>query len=217
MSSNHHYPRRLLFVRHGETDWNRQHILQGSRDVPLNEAGRQQAHAFARRIHGWPVDALISSDLVRAWETAEILGRALNVEPHSSPAWREMDLGNWCGLDLEQIKVRFADQVAALARGEDVPRGGGETWAQLQARTVAGLERLNARHTGQTVLIVSHGLTLKAILGHLIGLPFEYLDRLTTGGNMGLSIVQYDEGAPRLNLLNDTSHCRDEQLEPPLL
>jgi broad specificity phosphatase PhoE len=66
-------------------------------------------------------------------------------------------------------------------------------------------------------MVVSHGLTLKAILGHLIALPFEYLDRLTTGGNMGLSIVQYEGGVPRLTLLNDTSHCQNEQLEPPLL
>ena len=100
---------------------------------------------------------------------------------------------------------------------EDVSRGGGETWAQLQTRTVAELERLGAQHAGQTVLIVSHGLTLKAILGYLIGLPFEYQDRLATGGNLGLSVVQVDEGTPRLTLLNDTSHCQDEQLEPPLL
>ena len=98
MPSNHRYPRRVLFVRHGETDWNRQHILQGSQDVPLNKAGRQQVRAFARRIRGWPVDALYSSDLSRAWETAEIIGRTLDLEPHSSPAWREMDLGAWSGL-----------------------------------------------------------------------------------------------------------------------
>ena len=217
MPSNHRCPRRVLFVRHGETDWNRQQILQGSRDVPLNEAGRQQALAFARRIHGWPVDALYSSDLSRAWETAGILGHSLNLEPRSSFAWREMDLGVWSGLDLEQIKMRFPEQMAALDRGEDISRGGGETWAQLQARTVDELERLSARHAGQVVLVISHGLTLKAILGHLIGLPFEYLDRLATGGNMGLSIVQYQGGVPRLTLLNDTSHCQNEQLEPPLL
>lgn len=213
MDGKNGFPRRLVLVRHGETDWNRRQIPQGHLDVPLNETGRLQASALAERLRYWSVDVVYSSDLSRAWQTALILGDALGLAPRPVVAWREMDLGAWCGLERAEIAEIFADELAALARGEDVPRGGGETRAQLQARVVAEFERLRGLHADQSVLVVSHGGALKALLGHLIGLDLAYIDRLSTRGNTGLSIVSFEEGLPRLMLLNDTSHWCGEQLE----
>jgi broad specificity phosphatase PhoE len=200
------YPERLLLIRHGETDWNRQQIPQGHVDVPLNQDGRTQAHALARRLRGWDIDAIYTSDLSRAAETAAILGEALGLVPIPDAAWREIDLGGWVGLSDAELKLQFADELTAVARGEDVPRGGGETMASVQARAVEAFEGMRRSHLKQTVALVSHGGTLKALICHLIGLELSLVGRLSTRGNAGLSIIDFDQGRPRLTLLNDTSH-----------
>ena len=200
------YPAQLVLVRHGETDWNRDHIPQGHIDVPLNKSGRQQAHALAKRLQGRKIDAIHSSDLFRAAETAAIVGAAVELTPQPSAAWREIDLGGWGGLTREKIQAHFGDELAALARGEDVPRGGGETMAALQARVVKGFERLRRSHPGQTVLMVSHGGTIKTLICHLIGLELRYVGRLPSLGNTSLSLIEFGSGRPRLAVLNDTEH-----------
>jgi len=200
------YPAQLLLVRHGETDWNRDKIPQGHIDVPLNSSGRQQAHALARRLQGWKIDAIHSSDLFRAAETAAILGATMELTPQPSAAWREIDLGGWGGLTHDKLQARYGDELAALARGEDPPRGGGETMADVQVRVVEGFERLRRSHPGQTVLIASHGGTIKVLICHLIGLELHYLGRLPAMGNTSLSMIEFGSGRPRLASLNDTNH-----------
>jgi probable phosphoglycerate mutase len=200
------YPKRLLLVRHGETEWNREQRAQGLTDVPLNDKGRRQAQALARRLRNHNIDALHSSDLARASETAAILATVLGLPVQLSGAWREIDLGEWAGLNHSEIETRFPEELAALERGKDVPRGGGETLGALRARAAAEFERLAQIHQGQTVLVVSHGGTLKALICHLIGLDIGYQRRLSAGGNTGLSIVEFSAGQPKLTLLNDTSH-----------
>jgi len=200
------YPARLLLIRHGETDWNRRQIPQGHVDVALNQEGRAQAHALARRLQSWAIHAIYTSDLSRAAETAAILGEALGLVPIPDAAWREIDLGGWVGLPDAELEVRFGEELAAIARGEDVPRGGGETMAAVQARAVQAFEAMRQAHLKQTVALVSHGGTLKALICHLIGLELRRVGRLSTRGNAGLSIIEFDQGRPRLTLLNDTSH-----------
>jgi broad specificity phosphatase PhoE len=200
------YPARLLLIRHGETDWNRLQIPQGHIDVPLNHEGCAQAHALAKRLRDWEVHAIYTSDLSRAAETAAILGRTLGLVPIPAASWREIDLGGWGGLPDAELKVRFGDELAAVARGEDIQRGGGETMAEVQVRAVEAFEEIRRTHPQQTVALVSHGGTLKALICHLIGLELSRVGRLSTRGNAGLSIIEFDQGRPRLVLLNDTSH-----------
>lgn len=209
------YPKRLILVRHGETDWNRKHIPQGHVDIPLNKTGQKQAHALALRLQNWDIDAVYSSDLSRAAETASILGTTLALQVQFSAAWREIDLGAWCGLSRPEIERRFPQELAALARGEDIPRGGGETMADLQARVVAEYQRVEPLHAGESVLLVSHGGSLKALICHLIGLDLKYASRLSTGGNTGISIIQFDRGWPQLISLNDFGHL-DHQGTPAI-
>ena len=188
------YPKRLILVRHGETDWNLKRIPQGHVDIPLNDTGRKQAHAVAMRLRDWDIDAIYSSDLARAAETAKILGIAVGLPVEFSAAWREFDLGDWCGLTRIEIEERFPHELEALARGEDVARGGGETMAAVQARAFAEYQRLESLHQGETILVVSHGGTLKALICRLIGLDLQNMGRLSTGGNTGVSIVQFERG-----------------------
>ena len=106
----------LILARHGETDWNRDGIWQGHGDPPLNELGRRQAAELAERMADVEIEALYSSDLRRAYETAEIVGRAKGVEITADPDLREMDVGSWSGLTTEEIATRFPEM--------DVPRRG---------------------------------------------------------------------------------------------
>src|SRR5690349_15996562 len=97
----------LLLARHGETDWNREGRWQGWADPPLNELGRRQATRLAEQLRTIPFDAVYSSDLRRAHETAEILAAPHAVPIVVDPALREIDIGSWSGLTRAEIAARF--------------------------------------------------------------------------------------------------------------
>ena len=196
----------LLLARHGETDWNRGGRLQGHTDIPLNEVGRRQAGRLAARLAGTAIAAIQASDLVRAAETARIVGDALGLEPALLPAWREIDLGDLEGQDgLETVRER-GELISAAARADGPLGRGGESFRDFSARIVAGYEGLCRAHAGQTVLVVSHGGTLKTLIAHLIGLDPVRIGRLSLRGHTSLSTLDFRHGRPQLTLLNCTSH-----------
>jgi probable phosphoglycerate mutase len=140
----------LVLARHGETDWNREHRLQGWADPPLNALGREQARELALALDGERFDAVYSSDLRRAAETARIVASELGLSSVvEDVSLREVDLGSWSG--------RLWDEVA------DQQRPDGESREQHRERVVAGVLRLAAAHEGQSVLVVSHGGSLRAL------------------------------------------------------
>jgi len=158
----------LLIVRHGETDWNAQLRFQGHADQPLNETGRAQAHALADELAGLRVDAVYSSDLARARETAEILAARLRVPVTTLRELREIDVGNWEGLTREEIDARFPDGTRARRRGE-IAWSGGETYDDLAARALPALVRIGNAHPGGRVVVVGHGGTIRALRAHVDG------------------------------------------------
>jgi broad specificity phosphatase PhoE len=197
----------LILLRHGETEWNLSGRWQGqAADTPLTELGRAQAGIVAGRLRSYPISAIYSSDLLRALETAEIVGQALDLAPIAEPALRESDIGAWTGLNWDEITARFPDQVAAMFAGEEVRRGGGESYGELQARLAAAAEGIAARHPGQTVLLVSHGAALRSLVAHVLDASLAQLHRISIGGNTALSVVQVRQGRLRLVSYNDTAH-----------
>lgn len=203
----HPDPTTLLLLRHGETEWNLTGRWQGQAvDTPLTELGRQQVRIVAQRLRSYPIQAIYSSDLARAFETAQIVGEALGLPPIPEPGLRESDIGAWMGLTWPEIVARFPDEVAAMLAGEDVRRGGGESFSELQARVGATAERIVARHPGQTVLLVSHGAALRSLVAHVLGASVRQMHRLAIGGNTALSIVEVNRFGWHLVTYNDTSH-----------
>lgn len=199
-------PALLLLARHGETDWNRERRVQGHTDIPLNDEGRRQARKLAVRLEAFEIHAIEASGLARAAETARIVGEALRLTPRLSPAWREIGLGVLEGRDAPGAHKDFGELVSAAAR-QATPLGeGAETFAAFEARIVAGYERLGRAHAGRTVLVVSHGGTLKTLIAHLLGLPATHVDRLSLRNNAGLSVIDFRHGRPQLALLNDARH-----------
>ena len=149
---------RLLLVRHGESTWNAQGRWQGWADPPLTDLGRAQAEAAAPAAA--PVDAVVSSDLQRARETADLMAAVLDMGPdlvHVEPDLRERDVGDFTGLTRAEIEERWpgvlSNVAASIARD---PRFG-ETVEALATRVDAALARLAADFAGQRVLVITHG------------------------------------------------------------
>ena len=203
---------RLYLIRHGETEWNLTGRWQGHTDIPLNAIGIEQARILADRLRdeGQRFTAIYSSDLARAWQTAEAIGNALKLAPRPDPAFREIDIGWWGGLTRAEIEARDGDALLRLDAEEDLPRGGGETMRDLYLRASAAMERLAAAHAGETLIIVTHGGTVRVLLGHartngrlILPLHFESI------GNTAISIVDHDAAGWHIRTTNDTIHLAE--------
>lgn len=206
---------RLLLVRHGETTWNQENRWQGQADVPLSDIGRAQAHLLAQRLvaEGRRIQAMYTSDLSRASQTADILASALGMRPAPDLAWREMDIGVWSGLTTTEVIARHAVEWERIRAGEDLPRGGGETFTQFQSRLVRGATRLLEQHAGEDVAVVTHGGAVRAFLLACRKLPMGQFRAIDKIGNTGVSEVTiFANGEAVIHLVNDTLHLKGQAL-----
>lgn len=200
----------LILVRHGETDWNVTLQYQGLAPVPLNERGRTQAARAAERLRARSITALYASDLPRAWETAGVIGEAVGVPPVAVPDLREIDVGQWQGLTPEELHERFPEHMAEYERDPaNTVRLGGESYAQLQQRAVRAFRWMEAQHNaGDTIVVVSHGGTIRTIICEVIGLELRHFGRLWLD-NGGFCVLQRRKENWRLLRLNDAAHLED--------
>ena len=156
---------RICLVRHGETSWNAEKRIQGNIDVGLDTAGQAQADAAAQWLSPQAMDALYSSDLLRARQTAERIGSALDLVPCLRPEFRERRYGLFEGLTYEQSRTRYPDVYSLFEKREPdfvIPYGG-ESLRQLHLRVSAGLQRLVDDHRGQAIVVVTHGGVLDIV------------------------------------------------------
>ncbi len=160
--------KRAYLIRHGQTAWNLAGRWQGFESVPLNQTGIAQARALADY---WqqPLDAIYSSDLSRAWQTAQSLGSKLGLMPSVDPRLREHNLGIFQGMTMDEIDVQYPDHLAAMRAdyfGFLIPNG--ESRRQLQDRAFEAFNEITSR-SDENVAIVSHGGTIKVLLLRLFG------------------------------------------------
>jgi probable phosphoglycerate mutase len=210
----------FYLIRHGETDWNLSGRWQGHTDVPLNALGRAQARRLAERLRHEPArpGAIYSSDLLRAWETAETIGAALGITPRPLPALREIDVGAWSGLNRAEVLERDRDLSERLESGEDVPRGGsGERFADLYARVVAAVDQLAAAHPDGRLVLVTHGGPVRALLLHGARDKRDALPRRFHIGNTSVSLLIGGRAGWDLGMVNDMSHLEDGAQAPDMM
>ncbi|MEW6704492.1 MAG: histidine phosphatase family protein [Pseudomonadota bacterium] len=151
----------LLLARHGETDWNRELRFQGQLDVPLNEAGRLQAQRLAERLGLEAVDHIVSSDLLRARQTAQACAERLGLALHSDAGLREQSFGMLEGLSAQQVRRSHPEVWADWSRHDaDYAVPGGESTRAFAGRVLQAVQRLAQAHAGRTLLVVTHGGTL---------------------------------------------------------
>jgi probable phosphoglycerate mutase len=155
----------LVLVRHGRTAWNRSGRFQGQADPPLDDTGLAQAIRAASELRHLAPDAIVSSDLLRAAQTASAIGTHCGLPVRFQPALREVALGQWEGLWPADAELAFPDEYAAWRAGAEVRRGGGETERAAGERALTALQALwREGGDGQTTIVVSHGLVLRSVL-----------------------------------------------------
>jgi 2,3-bisphosphoglycerate-dependent phosphoglycerate mutase len=196
----------LLLVRHGQSTWNHEHRIQGQLDPPLSDEGRRQAAQLGRRLAGRPFAGLYSSDLKRAAETSRLIGEAVGIEPSPMAELREIYLGDWEGLQTEDVAVRFPQAWAAWAEEPDwdlVP--GGERSAAFEARVASALESIFDRHQRGDVLVVTHGGVIQVALHRAVGRPGRGLFPFRIQ-NASMSVIEKRNGRLVVGGVNDVSH-----------
>ncbi|HET9479867.1 MAG TPA: histidine phosphatase family protein [Pyrinomonadaceae bacterium] len=193
----------FFLVRHGsccglgETLWGR------TDGVRLNKEGKAEALRLAERFTDVKLDAIYSSPLERALETAEAIARVAKLEVKQSPAFNEIDFGEWSGRSFEVLAA--AEHWRRFNSRRSVTKiPGGESFLDVQARVVAELERLSQQHAGGRIAIVSHADVIKAAVGYVAGTPIDLLQRFEISP-CSVSIIATDEHETRMLALN--SRC----------
>ncbi len=162
----------LYVFRHGETNWNAEGRFQGHMDIPLNERGREQARSLIERLRPYQIQAILSSDLSRALETARIAAEGIQVPVFVDPGLREAYLGGAQGLTHDEIVAQFGIELTGRWRSSeptdaDISYPGGETGTQVVTRVFAAMERFVDREPFDRIGISCHGGVIRRIMSQL--------------------------------------------------
>lgn len=198
---------KLILIRHGETSWNKQRRIQGSRsNTQLNETGYGQADRIAALLKQQRIDAIYSSPLKRAVNTAETLATACGLQVRTVPELQEIDAGELDGLsekDMCQGHLAFWNEWGKGDPSLHLP--GGESLEDLQKRVGWAVERILERHTDDTVAVVGHLFTNLVIICWALGFDLRNIRRLRLA-TASISIVEFTTRGNTLLLFNDTCH-----------
>ena len=196
----------ILFIRHGQTDWNLQLRFQGQLDVPLNATGRSQAQRMADRLAGDPHDALYSSDLLRARETAAPLADAWRTQALLVPGLREQNFGVLEGLDMATAQQRHPDLWQRwLEQRADYVLPGGESAEQFHHRVLAAVRELATTAAGRRIAVVTHGGVLDMLWRSAKQLPLHG-HRACDIPNTGLNRLRWAGDALQIEVWGDQTH-----------
>lgn len=165
---------RLLLIRHGETAWNAEHRIQGRLDVPLSTTGVWQTGRLAQRLADEMIDAVIASDLARAWMTGQPLADARSLEMVAEPRLRERAFGLFEGKTLDEVAAQHPEELAAWrARDLHWRIPGGESGAEFVARVLEVLHEIAQAHAGRNVAVVTHGGVLDVVYRNARALAWD--------------------------------------------
>ncbi|MET0151197.1 MAG: histidine phosphatase family protein [Candidatus Binatia bacterium] len=195
----------LLLVRHGVTQYNTDRVFMGHDPVPLSAAGRQQVERLAERLCGMPPTRMVSSDILRTRESAEILSTRLGLPVETHVELREVDVGRAKGLSYREAANRWPE-VFDPAGEERFPDG--ESFAEVADRATAYLRSSVLDDSGR-VLVVTHGGVVRGVAARLLGLPLRSVAGFLID-NASLSIFRVDDGIANLVTWNDTGHLGPE-------
>jgi broad specificity phosphatase PhoE len=192
-------PRRLVLWRHGRTAWNAEDRFQGHTDVDLDDVGRDQAARAAAVLAALRPASITSSDLSRARDTAAALSAVTGVPVDLDARLRETYGGTWQGCTLTEIRAVDAEAYDQwrYASHVDIPAGGGETRSALAARVVpAALDAVGAAPPGATVVVVTHGGSVRAAIGTLLALPMDNWSAIAGLANCCWSVLEERPASP---------------------
>jgi len=200
---------RLLLVRHGETAWNATGRFQGQMDIDLNDAGERQAFAVAERLASEEIHAIYASDLRRACDTAATIAARHPMAVQVDPRLREIDFGAWQGLTYAQMQEQDPEGLAAWNADREnrcPPRG--ESLSQVANRLSLLLDEIRLQYADHTVVLVSHGGTVRLVLCLLLGHPLSAYWQFEVD-NTAIAEIELQDRGPVLIRWNDTHHLTD--------
>lgn len=206
-------PTRIIAIRHGETAWNVDTRIQGHLDIPLSANGRWQAERLADALRDEPIKAIYASDLARAWETAQYVGRSSGVEVTKEEALRERGFGIFEGKTFADIETLLPDQsMLWRKRDPDFAPDGGESLIALRSRVVGAVQRLAALHPGELIALVAHGGVMDVLYRAATRLHIQ-APRTWALGNTAINRLLWTPEGFTLVGWADTHHLDDDVLD----
>jgi len=204
----------IYIVRHGQTEWNLLGKTQGHGNSDLTPKGIEQAELLADSMTKYPIDYIYSSDLGRAYQTAEIIGNKLNIEVEKTEALREMNFGTWEGRIIKDI-IEEDPELYKMWRNEPhlakIPQG--ETLSQIKKRTDAFIKEINEKYDGKHIVLVTHSLCARIMLLSFLDSDVKNIYRINQA-NTALNIIELRDYGPVVMKMNDTTHIiNDTKLE----
>ena len=198
---------RIFLIRHGETEWNKLGRLQGNSDVKLSPEGIRQAQLMAEKTPFLPVDAVYSSDLQRAVNTAKILAGRFNLPVTTKPGLRETNFGEWEGKVISKLLEEFPDAFGNFfIKPDKLHPPNGETFLQCQARVMNALDEIIAEHENQNVIVVSHGAAIRLAICAALDIRIRKMWSISQF-NTALNVLIAEDGLFfTVELMNDTAH-----------
>ena len=204
----------IYIVRHGQTEWNLLGKTHGHGNSDLTPKGIEQAELLADSMTKYPIDYIYSSDLGRAYQTAEIIGNKLNIEVEKTEALREMNFGTWEGRIIKDI-IEEDPELYKMWRNEPhlakIPQG--ETLSQIKERTDAFIKEINEKYDGKHIVLVTHSLCARIMLLSFLDSDVKNIYRINQA-NTALNIIELRDYGPVVMKMNDTTHIiNDTKLE----
>ena len=197
-------PTRLYLVRHGELVTSKEWRYVGQMDVELNETGKKQIQNLSSRLSSEQIEMIFSSDLTRTIESAEIIGNKLEIINEPISELREINLGVWEGLTLEEIEESFPEDL--VKRSEDIKDFriiNGESFSDVTKRVIPKIMGIIEDNAGKRILVIAHGGVNRIIIADALGLDINNIPRLEQNYAC-LNIIDYYKTGPVVRLINET-------------
>ena len=203
---------RIYLVRHGQTAWNKEEIFRGRTDVPLDQTGVREATLAADYFRGMEVQAIYSSPLSRAWQTAQKIGEVVSLGIVPLEGITDMSFGKWQGQSLRDVEKNDGERYRLWKESPHLLRiPEGESLEEVRVRAMAALEEVIRSHAGKTVVLVSHRVINKVLICGILGLDnshFWQIGQETTA----INLIQHRNGNFILSFMNESCHLKPLQV-----
>ena len=198
----------VYLVRHGQTAWNKEEIFRGRTDVPLDETGLKQAELAAEYFKGMEIDAIYSSPLSRALQTAQKIAQFHNLKVQPLSGIIDMSFGDWEGRPHQEIREKDSKTYRQWVEEPHLVRlPGGEGLDDVRGRAMAALKEVIRNHPEKTLILVSHRVICKVLICAILGLDNSHFWQITQD-TTAINLIQYRKGNSILSLMNETCHLK---------
>ncbi|NWF92817.1 MAG: histidine phosphatase family protein [Syntrophaceae bacterium] len=203
----------IYLVRHGQTAWNKEEVFRGRTDIPLNEIGIREAELAGEYLKGMDIEAIYSSPLSRAKETALRIAHFFSLEVQPLEGITDMSFGKWEGRPLKEVQVDDAELYRQWREEPHLVRlPGGETLDEVRVRAMAALEEVIESHPGRNIVLVSHRVVNKVIICGILGIDNSHFWQIGQD-TAAINRIRFERGRYVLSLLNETCHLNPLETE----